>query len=123
MEKKDLLVYFNSRDMLLRIPVSQIVYFEADGNYTNIVTTNKLKACLCMNLGHTEQALAMQLGEHAHMFMRIGKSAIVNMRYICKVDIAKQQLLLSDFQHFTYSVPASKEALKSVKELIILNKI
>ena len=123
MENATKLIYFNSRDMLLRIPVSQIVFFEADGNYTNIVTTNKLKACLCMNLGHTEQALATQLGEHAVHFMRIGKSVIVNMRYIYQVDIAKQQIILSDFQHFTYAVPASKEALKTVKELIIHNRI
>ena len=27
------LIFFNSRDELLRIDISKIVYFEADGNY------------------------------------------------------------------------------------------
>lgn len=119
---QDKVIYFNSRDALIRIPVSKIVYFEADGNYTYIITTNKQKACVCMNLSHTEQALATQLGEHARVFMRVGKSAIINIRFIYQVDIQKQQLVLSDFEHFAYAVPISKEALKSLKELIIQNR-
>ena len=117
------LIHFNSRDKLIRIPVSNIVFFEADGNYTEIITTNKQKACLCMNLGNIEQALATQLGNEARCFMRIGKSVIVNIQYIYLIDVIRQQLILSDFKHFTYAVPASKEALKTVKELIIHNKI
>ena len=123
MEHTNTLIHFNSRDSLIRIPVSKIVYFEADGNYTNIVTTNKQKACICMNLAHTEQALATQLGDNAKRFMRIGKSAIVNMQYIYQVDISKQHLLLSDFEHFTYAVPVSKEALRAVKNLVISSRL
>ena len=73
------LVYFNSRDTLIRTDISQIAYFEGDGNYTYIVTANKLKTCLTMNLSHTEEALAAQLGDQAKLFMRIGKRYIVNM--------------------------------------------
>ncbi len=123
METSDKLIHFNSRDALVRVPISKIVYFEADGNYTYIVTSYKQKACLCMNLSHTEQALATQLGEHAKQFMRIGKSVIVNMRYIYQIDVPKQQLILSDFEHFTYSVSVSREALKTVKELVIQTRI
>ena len=50
----------------------KIVYFEGDGNYTYIVTANKQKVCITMNLSHTEDALAAQLGENAKQFMRIG---------------------------------------------------
>ena len=92
------LVYFNSRDVLIRIDISQVAYFEGDGNYTYIITANKQKTCLTMNLSHTEQALAAQLGEQAKLFMRIGKRFIVNMLYIYQVDIQKQQLTLSDYR-------------------------
>ena len=37
-------LYFNTRDELNRIDVAKIVYFEADGNYTDIVMVNKLRA-------------------------------------------------------------------------------
>ena len=52
------LIYFNSRDSLIRIDISNIVYFEGDGNYTYLVTANKMKSCLTLNLSHTEEAIA-----------------------------------------------------------------
>jgi DNA-binding LytR/AlgR family response regulator len=117
------LIYFNSRDKLIRLDVPKIVYFEGDGNYTYIVTANKQKVCVTMNLAHTEEALAAQLGDNAKQFMRIGKRFIINMNYIYQVDILKQMLMLSDYEHFLFQLPVSKEALKAVKDLVIQAKI
>lgn len=116
-------VYFNSRDKLIRLDIQKIIYFEGDGNYTYIVTANKQKVCLTINLAHTEDALASQLGDNAKLFMRIGKRFIVNMNYIYQVDIQKQTLMLSDCERFLFQMPVSKEALKTVKELVIQAKI
>ncbi len=117
------LVYFNSRDKLIRLDIQKIVYFEGDGNYTYIVTANKQKVCVTLNLAHTEEALAAQLGESAKQFMRIGKRFIINMNYIYQIDIQKQTLMLSDCERFLFQLPVSKEALKTVKELVIQTKI
>ena len=103
--------------------IDKIVYFEGDGNYTYVVTANKQKICLTLNLSHTEEALASQLGEVAKQFMRIGKRFIVNMNYIYQVDIQKQILMLSDCERFLFQMPVSKEALKVVKNLVIQAKI
>lgn len=116
-------VYFNSRDKLIRIDIQKIIYFEGDGNYTYVVTANKQKVCVTMNLSRTEEALATQLGENAKHFLRIGKRFIVNMNYIYQVDIQKQVLMLSDNERFLFQMPVSKEALKAVKELVIKTKI
>ena len=116
-------VYFNSRDKLIRLDVQKIVYFEGDGNYTYIVTANKHKLCITLNLAHTEGALAAQLGENARQFMRIGKRFIINMNYIYQIDIQKQTLMLSDCERFLFQMPVSKEALKAVKDLVIKTKI
>lgn len=116
-------IYFNSRDRLSRLDIQKIVFFEGDGNYTYIVTANKQRICITMNLTHIEEALALQLGENANIYMRIGKRFIVNMNYIFQVDITKQTLLLSDCDRFLFQLPISKEALKSVKELVIKTRI
>ena len=50
-------LFFNSRDELLRLDISKIVYFESDGNYTNIILTNKLRGIICLNLAQTEKVL------------------------------------------------------------------
>lgn len=117
------LIYFNSRDKLIRIDIQKIVCFEGDGNYTYIILANKQKICLTLNLSHTEDALAVQLGDKAKRFMRIGKRFIVNMNYIHQVDIQKQTLMLSDCEHFLLQLSVSKEALKAVKELVIQTRI
>lgn len=117
------IIYFNSRNRLIRMDVRNIAFFESDGNYTYIVAVNKQKTCITVNLSHVEEALATQLQEQAKHFMRIGKRFVVNMNYIYQIDIQKQVLILSDFDHFVFQLPISKEALKIVKELVIQTKI
>lgn len=116
-------IFFNSRDELLRIDISKIVYFEADGNYTNIVMVNKLRAAVCMNLGEMERAIADQIGDDARIFMRIGKRFIINMRYVYSINVLKQQLVLSDYDHFAFQVSISKDALKKMKDLMLVAKV
>jgi len=116
-------VFFNSRDELQRIEVSKIVYFEANGNYTDIVMVNKLRASICMNLGEMEKAIAAQIGDEAKIFMRIGKRFIINMRYVYSINVLKQQLILSDYDHFAFQVTISKEALRKMKDLMLTARI
>ena len=112
-------LYFNTRDELNRIDVEKIVYFEADGNYTDIVMVNKLRAAICMNLGEMENTLARQLKPEDNTFMRIGKRFIINMRYIYQINVLKQQMILSDYDHFAFQVSISKDALRKVKNLML----
>jgi DNA-binding LytR/AlgR family response regulator len=115
---------FNSRDEMLRIDVPNIVYFEADGNYTYIVTCNKLKSAVCMNLGQMEDILAQRLNkEKKNLFARIGKKYIVNLDFIYKINPLKKQLVLTDFMNFSYQLDISKEALKNLKEMMVAIKI
>lgn len=112
-------IYFNSRDELLRVRTDKIVYFEADGNYTNIVAANKLCSIVGLSLSDMEKSLASQLGKNAAMFLRVGKRYIVNLRYVYKVNVQKQTLTLSDVSTFYYNLSVSKEALKNMKQLIL----
>ena len=114
---------FNSRDELWRINDDSIVYFEADGNYTYIVTCNKLKSAVCMNLGQMENVLAQRLKDRKNIFARIGKRYIVNLNYIYKINPLKKQLVLTDFTNFSYQVDISREALRSLKDIMVQIKI
>lgn len=115
-------IYFNSRDELIRLSINSIVYFESDGNYTNVVTINKLRSSIGMNLGEMEKALASQLGAASVIFIRIGKRYIVNRNFIYRLNIQKQMLVLSDLMHFAFLISISKEALKNMKQLLVENK-
>lgn len=112
------LLVFNSRDELFRIPVSKLVYFEADGNYTHIVSKNKLRSTVWCSLTQMEKHLEKQMGIRASLFMRIGRRYIVNRRYIYGISISRQQLTLSDGETFTHVLPVSKESLRALKNLL-----
>ena len=112
-------LYLNSRDEFYKVDISKIVYFEADGNYTNFVLCNKLKGVVLMNLSQMQTVLTESLKEEASIFARIGKRFIINLNYVYHIEVLRQKLTLSDGEVFAYQLPVSKEALKKLKDLYI----
>lgn len=108
-------LYINSRDEFLRLDIHQIVYLEADGNYTNIVSANKLKSVVSMTLGKMQDVLSERLKEQASVFARVGKRYIINLRYVHTISILRQKLILSDDFSFIFQLDISKDALKALK--------
>ncbi len=120
MEPEKLII--NSRDELLRMDTSKIVYFEADGNYTSIIMTNNHKFSLCTNLSNMEKLLGERLNKQ-HAFVRLGKSFIINLDYVSQVSVLRKRLVLTDFTTCSYTLDVSKEALKKLKDIIVKIKI
>ena len=80
--------------------------------------SKNLLSILTHQLGQLEKMRSTQLGKESSLFVRIGNSLIINSSFIYYTMIEKQKLTLSDVERFDYSVTASKEALKQLKELI-----
>ena len=112
-------LYVNTRDELLRLDCSKIVYMEGDGNYTNIVFVNKLKASVCMNLSEMQKFVSESLGERAAMFARVGKRFIVNLSYVYQISMARRMLVVTDGVYFAFQLGISKEALRQLKEVML----
>ena len=102
---------------LVRIAPDNIVYIASDGNYSTLVQTDNEVRMLSYQLGQIEKMISSQLGSEGNIFIRIGKSLIINRSYIYYINIPKQKLTLSDVA-FSHTVTASKEALKQLKELL-----
>ncbi len=103
---------------LVRIAPEQIIYISSDGNYSTIVQTDSEMRVLSYQLGQIEKMISQQLGMDGNIFIRIGKSLIINRSYIYYINVPKQKLILSDAATFNHTVTASKEALKQLKELL-----
>lgn len=116
-------LYLNSRDELLRIDIANIVYFEADGNYTNIISVNHLKGIVCTNLAQMQKCLNEKLKEDASVFARVGKKYIINLRYIYSINTLRQQIILSDGATFSFHLTVGKDALKELKQIFIENSL
>lgn len=112
-------LYINTRDELHRFDCSKIVYMEGDGNYTNIVLVNKLKASVCMNLSEMQRLISESLKERASMFIRIGKRFIINVNFIYHINVLRQFITVTDGVHFAFQLGVSKVALRQLKDLMI----
>jgi DNA-binding LytR/AlgR family response regulator len=118
MTAKTKTVYFKSRDELLRVDLTSIIYFEADGNYTKFVSANGLTSMVFISLGSLENLLSLRYKDTPGRFARVGKSYIVNLNYIYRINTLKQELIMSDQRTFTQTISMSKIALKNLKELL-----
>ena len=103
---------------LVRITPDGIVYIASDGNYSMLVQADGETRMLSFQLGQIEKMIACQLGSEGELFIRIGKSLIINRSYIYYINVPKQKLILSDAQTFSHTVSASNEALRQLKELL-----
>ena len=112
-------LYINTRDELLRIECSKIVYMEGDGNYTNIVLINKQKSSVCMNLSDMQRLISESLRERASIFARIGKRFIINLNFVYQINVLRQALTVTDGIHFAFQLGISKEALRQLKTLMM----
>ncbi len=112
-------LYLNSRDEFFRVDISKIVYFESEGNYTNIILNNKMMATICMNLARMQEILNRSLNDDAAVFARIGKRHIINLTYVYHIAILRQILVLSDGENFEYQLQISKDALKRLRDMYV----
>lgn len=100
---------------LIRIPAESLAYVASEGNYSDIFTLDGGKHTVTLQLGVIEEMINQQL-KGTDDFARIGKSLIVNLGLIHCINPSKKQLVLSDCYTFKFSLEASKEALKQLKE-------
>jgi len=108
---------------LVRIKPERVVYVESDGNYSTMVLHDKTEQVFTMNLAHCQQLMEEQLGKEAMTFIRLGKQLIINRAYIFKINVNKQQLIMSNTEvNNAFTLQASKEALKQLKTLIELER-
>lgn len=112
-------LYFNSRDEFDRIDIARIICFQSDGNYTNVVLTNKVKVVLGISLSKMEKYLSDSLKEKARCFVRVGKSCIINVNFILRINVLKQYIVLTDYDTSNYQVSISKDALKKLKDIMV----
>lgn len=115
--KKQIII--STTNELVRVLPERIVYISSDGNYSTMVLHDKTDHLFTFNLSHFQKLIEQQLKEEACRFIRIGKSLIINRDYIYRINLTKQQLVMSDMAlNQAFVLSASKEALKQLKQLL-----
>jgi DNA-binding LytR/AlgR family response regulator len=111
----DQVVVISKGTELLRVPSARLVYISADGNYSNLVTQDNRSRMVSYQLGQLEDIIGEQLGDSGNNFIRLGRGLIINSDFVYSIDIAKQQLVLSDCLDCYHELSASREVLIKLK--------
>ena len=109
-------IYFNTRDELTAIDSENIAVIQANGNYSKIVTIYRKEIMLTSGITKVEQVLK-SANDARSTFVRIGRSLVVNHSYLQKIDLIKQQMVLS-CQGNEIKINVSKKTLKVYKDAI-----
>ena len=112
----DRYLIIKTRDELLRIRIWQILYFEADRNYTKLLLSSGIQFTFAINIGKIEEILGKQVEGVGKILMRVGKSHIINKNHILQINLPKQRLLLLTEEGKAKEVVISKDPLKVLKE-------
>lgn len=99
---------------LVRVLTDDIVFVAADGNYSDLYLFDGKPYKMTFQLHYFYEVFNTL---HNNVFVRVGRSLIVNRNYIYLINLTAQELRLngqnlrSDFR-----LKASKEALKELKD-------
>lgn len=102
---------------LVRVATDEIIYVRADGNYSDLVLTSGKSRKMTFQL-HFFDEVFRQLRNN--MFVRVGRSLIVNKRYIYVINLTEQMLVFAGQPIKAEIAPLKlpREALKQLKELL-----
>jgi len=112
----DRCLIIKTRDELLRIRIEQILYFEADRNYTKLILNNGIQFTFAINIGKIEEILENQVTGCKMILMRVGKSHIINKNHILQINLPRQKLLLLTAEGKARELIISKDPLKVLKD-------
>ena len=90
------ILIISTSNELVRIKPERIAYVSSDGNYVTVVLHNRAEHVFAFNLLHMQKLIEKQLGKEAAAFIRIGKSLIINRNYVYRINLSRQELVLSD---------------------------
>ena len=102
-------IKFNLKDGLIFIDPDQVIYCEADGNYTRIFTVHESNTLVSHNLGQVEKLLPP-----GH-FWRCSRSYLVSMKFLSQVDRSKKICVLTAGTE-TIRLPLSPEQIRNIPD-------
>ena len=102
---------FATRSGFVLVDPDEVVYCRADGNFTEIYYGQEEKEILSIQMGKIEPVLCDS------SLKRIGRSYIINTRYIKEVDRKKQKCFFQKNGH-TFSLKLSYNYLKQLGEVL-----
>lgn len=106
-------IKISTQSELVRVKTDEIAYVKADGNYSDLYLFSGRSHKMTFKLHFFNETFERL---HNNMFVRVGRSLIVNKRYIYIINLIEHKLVLSGKDlRGEFILTASKEALTELK--------
>lgn len=111
-------LYLNTRDELTCVDANKVAVIQANGNYSRVVYITKRELMVTYGISKLEETLKAYNNKD-NRFIRLGRSFIINHAFLQKIDVLKQQIVLSDGDKNEIRVTIPKQILKSYKDAVV----
>lgn len=112
-------ICYNTRDELVVVDLDQTAYIQAVGNYSLVVFITGQKMTVTAGISKIELMIARAYGKGVKSdFVRLGRSVIINQRYLLKIDVLKQALILGDTRHPNLPLRIPKSLVRGYKDVV-----
>lgn len=96
-------IRFNTTGGFILVDPQDIIYIQADWNYSEVYLSKEKKEVVALNLGTIEELLPQK------MFARINRSVIINLRYLEKVQRMKRLCTMKkESEVFEFRIPVMR---------------
>jgi DNA-binding LytR/AlgR family response regulator len=103
-------IKLNTRAGYMLIDPAEVVFCEADGNYTHIQLTSGTRETTTQNLGNIEELL------EGSTFFRASRSYLLNLKYLSRVDRKNSHCLL-EYAGDTCSIKIPSQKIKMLESI------
>jgi DNA-binding LytR/AlgR family response regulator len=103
-------IKLNTRAGYMLIDPVEVVYCEADGNYTHIQLSSGTRETCTQNLGQIEELL------EGSTFFRAGRSYLLNLKYLSRVD-RKNSYCMLDYPGESCSIKIPAQKIKLLESI------
>lgn len=91
---------FNTHTGFFLLSPEEILYIQADWNYSEVFLSDKKSELVTINIGKLEEMLP------GNIFYRISRSVIINIKYLVRVNRKKRLALLEkEGKEYTFNIP------------------
>ena len=112
-------ICIKTRDQLVVINLPKLACVVADGNYSKLIYIDKKFPSSLISVGISQLAEILKKGEvnqERPVFLRLGRSLIINQSYLLNISIPKQRILLTDWGENVLPIKVPKQLLKQYKD-------
>lgn len=102
---------------MLIVDLDLVAYVQASGNYCRIMYVGGQQVLVSLGLAKIEELIRLATRQPSQScFVRLGRSLIINQRYLYRLSVTRQKVVLSDYESHIHELEVTKAIIRQYKD-------